>query len=246
MLLEFTDTKYVCPVLYKCGYSTLGYVYFYKKAGRLLKKYEDTDDAIMQYYNPRTIDLYNDYKVFFVWRDPYERLVSLYKDTASGSMHHAGLVKEMGYPRKELLNDIGLFVQAALDVARAKRDNHVKKQADVLRDEHITLDRVDVIVDIKDLQPFIYNDLQFTEAKVMRNISRKDIDVSGFEEYRQQIVSFYQEDYDIRTNYSQKFYIPQAYTEPKSMDPRSVVGADYLFEDKLYKIYKRIKHKFCR
>lgn len=185
-------------IIFKNGYSTLGSVSYKYKTGNELSIDENVWANIQQFtYTTKRPDS----TVFIVYRDPYERLISLYKDLMTGVNLHLDM-KHLYKDGKDKIFDN--FVEYFIKQKHYNYDGHTKQITNLFSNEE--LDSIDLIVDIKDLSKFINTELNMSFIK--RNVSNTDIDVSGFNKYKNEIIEFYKPDYDWYNENKHKFWIP--------------------------------------
>lgn len=186
-------------IIFKNGFSTLGAVSYEYHTNIKLDKHENVHSNIWEKYifrcrRPNT-------KLFIVYRDPFERFVSLYKDMVSGSTRHSDLNFLYNKDTKVIqLNFIKYFVFA--NGGNYDKDEHTKRITD-LYDKN-ELNDVDLIVDIKDLSTFIKNELGMDH--INRNVSKDNMDISMFMRYKNIICNYYKPDYDFYELNKHKFY----------------------------------------
>lgn len=185
-------------IIFKNGYSTLGSVSYKYKTGIDLSIDENVWMNIQQF---TYITKRPDSKVFIVYRDPYERLISLYKDLMTGVNLHLDM-KRLYKDGKDKIFDN--FVEYFIKQKHYNYNGHTQQIINLFSKEE--LDSIDLIVDIKDLSKFINTELNMRFIK--RNVSNADIDISGFNEYKDEIIEFYKPDYDWYNENKHKFWIP--------------------------------------
>lgn len=140
-------------------------------------------------------------KSFIVYRDPFERFVSLYKDMVGEPTHHTELKFLYNKDSKVMqTNFMKYFVFS--NGGNYDKNEHTKRITD-LYDKN-ELNDVDLIVDIKDLSTFIKNELGMDH--INRNVSKNNIDISMFMRYKNIICNYYKPDYDFYELNKHKFY----------------------------------------
>lgn len=210
MIFDFSDTNWLCPCVFKSGFSTLGYVYYYKKTGMLL----GDSDNIFNHIRPMCMEDCNypnlqDYKIFAVWRDPVKRFISLYTDMMTYPDQHPYFVSQVGIPQEKLLSSIDVFTEYALKAAAQGKDVHVNTLCNSLFTNRIQLKNVECFVPIQYLDDFIVNELKYKENLPRRNASNKEIDISGFAQHEDKIREVYKIDYYLYSLMKDKLYMPR-------------------------------------
>lgn len=219
MIIPFDEVKWMCPIVCKSGFSTLGGVYYKKKTGKQLDAKAGVWDSIMPILSKENNDFrrrFRENKSFVVYRDPVERFISLYTNMVSNEgSHKAYIIRAMGgdmdveEARVQLFSDVGFFVEKGLELASKRGDEHVTKLVDCLSMGDFTGHHgVDVIVMLKDLDAFIKNELKEDLQGKHRNASRKKVDTSVFDPYREKIKEFYKDDYEFLKKNQHKVYDP--------------------------------------
>lgn len=193
----FEDTRWITPVVSKCGCSTLGAIWYWKLTHKLLDKDADVFYSIFPYRkHNRSLLRCSSYRIFVVWRDPFKRLVSLYTELLNNpDAHKRSFIPRTGHTREQLLSDVGLFVRCALYTAN--HDAHVCTQKESLRRVGMCAEDIDVVVKIEDMKDFVEKELKYEQPYFPRNVSIPDFDASVFEPYREEIENFYREDYEL-------------------------------------------------
>ncbi len=201
--LYFEDTGYLNFIIFKNGYSTLGNVLIYKKEHRFIA---DGIHSAVWPYKKSFKQVYKPNKTisFIVYREPYERFISLYKDIMSNDKNHQVILEKYGLSRSEIKQNPLVFLKI-LDF-QGKHDAHVMSQTECIKRGNLSFSMIDLIVPIEQLSEFISKELHTSMEQVPRTNASKNIDVSMFESYREKIESFYKEDFSIPLQYGHKFY----------------------------------------
>lgn len=200
--LVFYNEKYINTIILKNCQSTLATIY--------LKKYFNYDykdhnscingDNSEEYnfllknciHNESYIDkLQNEgYKKFIVYRDPFDRFLSLYKDMKISDYNH---LYEVSLGLNNKLSDEE-YLKKYLELKNANLDDHITPQYKFYRN-------VDFIVLDKDLNKFIINELKF--EPIIKN-SSKSLDISKYEnmfKFKDIIYENYKEDLELINKY---------------------------------------------
>lgn len=196
MVLQF-QTDWQNAVILKSGFSTLGNLIYNENTGKWLNKNHTVFNMI--YYNHLYFtNLDPEKKLFIVWRDPYDRIISLYKDLVTNKQGQDGFLTGTNLSYDNIENQKDEFIKVCL----LKNNNHVKIIKHQIGNK---INCIDCIVPINKLDKFIKEELKH-DYYIPNNISRKDIDVSYFEKYRDIIREEYKEDYELLEMYKDKIY----------------------------------------
>lgn len=198
MIIPFENENLLNIVILKNGFSTIGAVYSKLYMNKELNESDNTWNNIIKNIQLNDIN-YVGYKKFFVYRDPYERLVSMYKDILTGNMNHKTFLK-LFKKRRYLCFNIDNFVNVCLN--KISKDEHIKRQSDIIKESGY---EPDFMVRMEDLSDFIEQELHIVYKK-KHNQSKKNISVEGFEKYRERIKEVYKEDYDLYEKYKNKIW----------------------------------------
>lgn len=197
----FKNEKYINTVILKNCQSTLGAIYLKKyfnydyidhnevngnnnlSWGFLESKFE---------YNEHYIDELqkNGYKKFVVWRDPFDRFLSLYKDMHVCNNHQR--LQSLGLNNK--LNQEE-FLKKYLEIKYLDLDEHIRPQYKFYRN-------VDFIVPIENVNKFIINELNY--EPIQKN-STNNLDKSIYKDlykFKDIIYENYKEDLELIEKYN--------------------------------------------
>lgn len=189
--LSFPGTNYTNIVIFKNGFSTLGAISFYKHFNKIFPENISTWHVVKKYKI-----LFNNYnkedKLFVVWRDPLERMISMYKDLNN----HANLKNAFGKNFKEFLKNY------IIKSRQKNTDAHIKRQHLFLTDfnkENI------LIVKIKDLPVFAKYELKYDLDFKIRNktdhISLEN-EIIQMNNFTRAFKEEFKKDYDILNEYN--------------------------------------------
>lgn len=189
-------------MVYKAGCTLLKNIQHYE----LYNSFFDKDHNFGKVTQIHNSVLNHNIKTFFVWRDPYDRITSLYKDILSHDYGQDSILeglKKYGINRNNIQDKKDEFIEFCLN--NINNDVHLDKISYTIP-EDIILNHVDYIVYIDRLSEFVEDKLGYNISDIkFRNVS-KNIDVSYFEKYRNKIKELYKEDYDIINKYKYKLY----------------------------------------
>lgn len=136
-----------------------------------------------------------------MWRDPYERLISYYKDLITHKGSHGGDC----YADTEdgvFNNFINKFVLGKY--YGSGEMSHTAKIVNGIYNKNI-LDKIDMFVHINKLSTFIEHELGVSQP-IKRNVSKTTIDTSSFERYKDLIQEYYKDDYEYFSQNLDRFY----------------------------------------
>ena len=201
--LYFEDTGYLNFIIFKNGYSTLGNVLIYKKENRFIidgihSSVRPYKKSFKQVYKP------NKTTSFIVYRKPYERFISLYKDIMSNDVNHQVVLEKYGLSRSEIKQNPLSFLKIL--EFQGIHDAHVMSQTECIERGNLSFSMIDLIVPIEQLSEFISKELHVSLEQVPHTNASKNIDASMFEPYREKIEAYFKKDLSIPLQYGHKFY----------------------------------------
>lgn len=186
LVLNFKQ-NYQNIVVFKSGFSTLGNIVYFENKGEFLTKNHSVYNKLQQ--NNLFSKILLQKKTFIVWRDPYDRIMSLYKDLITNRYGHDGFLSGTNLSYDNIENQKDEFIQKCLKMDDAHTYSIIKQ---ISFKHH----KIDCIVPLNKLDKFIREELKH-DYYIPNNISNKDIDVSYFEKYRDIIKEVYKEDYEL-------------------------------------------------
>lgn len=229
-------------VIYRNGFQTLGAANI-KQRENILINFED--DLHSEFINKEDFYERRDGRLFFVWRDPYERIVSLYKSFVTAPRWNEELRRKLGLSFVKM-GSVDYFCKTILKNITCSE--YTNTYTNLLKQADLTFDDVDEIVNINDLNNFINDKLGVDVGEVgLRNKSDENISIKGFSKYRSRIYELYKEDYE---NYREWREKRDAYSKKTcilfvahSFDG----GTMHIFRDIKKQIdrYKNLKIVFC-
>lgn len=205
--LIFSNENLINTVILKNAQSTIASVYLDKYYNFKYKDHnsDNPDNDYSWWYlyskfeqDEHKIDILQlvKYKKFVIYRDPFDRFLSLYKDMKLKDTNHLHLQK-LGLTTS--LSDSN-FVDKYIEISNNNLDEHCMKQCLFYRN-------VDIIVPINKLNKFITNELQYNKQPKLNSTDKlPESEYTNMYKYKNKIKEHFKLDYEIINEHKNIIY----------------------------------------
>ena len=137
----------------------------------------------------------SNYKMIYIWRDPFERFISLYNDKIKNDLWFS--YKNAGINKNISFEDFLSFAEYNITNSNGLIEEHIRPQSDYYGT------KIDYVVPINNLKSFILEKNISNDISLINSYKHS---IEEYNKYRDRIYKLYERDLDILNIYKDKIY----------------------------------------